>query len=369
MEIHVFSSNKKCDSWFSALDRARKYSVEFHPQGDIRAWTRKNGNGSFAYIDIQGMTEREVRTLLRYLSSAKSGSGSRTRPLLYGVIDPGGSIVDTAEIFHGGAIDYIGKAVAKGGIAPKRIERVARYAENVLELRETVLDQRTKQERRGRPPATVGGIALRAPTALLDGQKVPPPDTTGYRYSGSDWSSIEPETEYTFWIAYVNFNAPHEMAGRQSSQHTEHLVSLFQTAMMRYMEPAGGKIWMWRELEGLLLFPFDGRRNEPLLAIYRFMLNQNLVNAEELDQAVPISFHFAVDIGNTTYRQSGQTGTIISDSVNFIFHLGKKVVPERDLTVTGNVFHLLPERMLPLARAAGKFEGRHLYEIAVPSPA
>jgi len=159
------------------------------------------------------------------------------------------------------------------------------------------------------------------------------------------------------------------MAGRQSSQHTEHLVSLFQTAMMRYLEPAGGKIWMWRELDGLVLFPFDGKRNEPLLAIYRFMLNQNLVNAEDLDQSVPISFHFAVDIGNTKYRQSGQTGTIISDSVNFIFHLGKKVVPVRDLTVTGNVFHLLPERMLPLARAAGRFEGRQLYEIRVPSPA
>ncbi|HUX14560.1 MAG TPA: hypothetical protein VMW87_16145 [Spirochaetia bacterium] len=369
MVIHVFSSSKKSESWFSAFSKSRKNTLEFHPREEIRPWCKKHWRGEIVYVDIQGLSPKEISGLLKHLSSLTNGSGDRSRPLLYAVIDPKSEISDVAEVFHGGAIDYVGKQVVSLGIVPGRIERAAAYAEKVLELRDAAIDQRESAERPKHGQDSIGGIALSTPSVLIDRKRAQAPDTRSYRFSGSDWDQIAPESEYTFWMAYVSFNPPKEMAGRQSTQHSEHLLSVFQQAMLRYLEPAGGKVWMWQDLSGLVLFPFDGQGYAPLLAIYRLILNYNLVNAEDLDQSVPIPFHVSLDIGNSPYRLSGQTGTIIADSVNFIFHLGKKFAPEQGLTITGNVLHLVPERMMPLAQSAGKFEGRNIYTIRVPSPA
>jgi hypothetical protein len=376
MEIHVFTNSRKVPDLFEKLQRGRKHRVEFHPRDDLKGWVRNAGPEDFAYVDIQGLDSKQREKTLRLLSSRGAIATRSNGNLRYGVIDPRGNIEDSAGLFHRGAVDYVDRKTLASGLDTRRFERVLTFYNRLAERKETQKQSRDNseaaqdaRESRRLQRDQVGGIELPEAVAMVDLRALADPDTSGYRYSGSDWSSVELNTEYTFWFAHVVLNASRELSGRQSSEHTAQLVATFQQSMERYFGPVGGRIWMWKDFSGLILFPFDGTSDAPFMAAYRFMLNQTLINAEDLGLSVPLEFQIALDIGNTTYREAGKTGTIISDSVNFIFHLGLKYAPRGVLTVTSNVVPFITERMHPLVVAAGSFEGREVFSLRVPKPA
>lgn len=375
MEVHVFSNSKRSAEWFGAIKRSKKHALELHEFGELKAWTRQYAGSALIYVDIQGLDEKEVAKLMRYLSALGPISQKPNGNLLFGILDPKGALKDSAELFHVGAIDYVGKQLFASGFDTKRLDRAAGFAQSVLTKSVSsngngVNHAELSEVDTGEPPKqSVGGIDFPHAVGMFDIRSVPAADSASYRYSESDWSAIEPDTEYTFWFAFVSLNASRELAGQQSTEQSARLVAAFQQALDRYFAPVGGKIWMWKDFSGLVLFPFDGTTWKPVLAAYRFILNQNLVNAEDLGLSVPISFQIALDIGNTTYREAGKTGTIISDSVNYIFHLGQKFAPQGALTITSQIIPFLPERMTPLIIPMGKFEGRLVYRLRVPTPA
>jgi len=375
MEVHVFSNSKRSAEWFDAIRRSKKHLLELHGYEELKAWTRQYAGSALIYVDILGLDEKEVGKLMRYLSSLGPISRKPNGNLLFGILDPKGALKDSAELFHFGAIDYIGKQLFASSLDTRRLDRAAGFAQNVLTRAVTsngngANHAELSETETGEPPKqSVGGIDFPQAVGMFDIRSVPAADSASYRYSGSDWSVIEPDTEYTFWFAFVSLNASRELAGQQSTGQSARLVGAFQEALDRYFGPSGGKIWMWKDFSGLMLFPFDGTAWAPVLAAYRFIMNQNLVNAEDLGLSVPISFQVALDIGNTTYREAGKTGTIISDSVNYIFHLGQKFAPHGSLTITSQIIPFLPERMTPLIVPMGKFEGRAVYRLRVPTPA
>jgi class 3 adenylate cyclase len=88
------------------------------------------------------------------------------------------------------------------------------------------------------------------------------------------------------------------------------------------------------------------------------ILNSSLISIEVLELSVPVNFTLALHYGKTPYQAPGKTGTVISDAVNFVFHLGSKCAEPGRLTISEEV----PDEALPPAlnaffTAAGEFEG------------
>jgi hypothetical protein len=142
----------------------------------------------------------------------------------------------------------------------------------------------------------------------------------------------------------------------------------FHDALNRRVEDFDGKIWMWNEWTGLILFPYDGKKCDAVLPAMRLILNRVLFSIEEGDFQAVLSYKLALHIGSTLYRRRGQTGTILSDDVNFIFHLGVKKTEADSLYLSEAAYAQISKRLYPLFEERGRFEGYQTYRMVSPFP-
>jgi len=329
MEIHVFSDNSRITHVFAAIERSRKHHVIYAERDKARDWVKRAARAEIAYVDVGGLDGRESANLLRFLARSSRCS--------YAVIDQRGMVKDPARLFHEGAVDYLGKDAAKEGADTRRIDAVAGYAAH---LREQTEEQHTpgKDE-----------LASR------------------YRLCGPSWREVAPDQEYTFWMLYVEMDGGREYQERSSDSDASSLLASFKQVLNEYVDPAGGRIWMWKEAAGLVLFPFDGESYAPVVACLRMMLNRAIINVESFSTRTAVSFRFALHVGNTTYRNAGHTGTIVSDDVNFIFHLGTRFAKPGEYALTGQVTEVIPGPLQSYLIHGGDFEGRPVYRMKLPS--
>jgi hypothetical protein len=94
----------------------------------------------------------------------------------------------------------------------------------------------------------------------------------------------------------------------------------------------------------------------------RLLLSAPLIAIETLGLSIPVNFVFSLHYGQVSYKPPGKTGTVVSDAVNFIFHLGAKKAEPGRLTIPGE----LPDGTVPKTLedcfvSAGEYEGRRIW--------
>jgi hypothetical protein len=71
-------------------------------------------------------------------------------------------------------------------------------------------------------------------------------------------------------------------------------------------------------------------------------------------------------LGNTVYRSRGKTGTIVSDTINFLFHMGKQFSQRSHFYITAPVAPFIPDRLKKDFIPAGTFEGVKISKMRLP---
>lgn len=334
MVLVVFSDNRRARSCFAAVERSRKYSVKYLPSQALSQWL-KNGHGeAVVYLDVDGLSPAARTRTLRRLA--------RREGITYCVLDPRNSVEDPAGLFHGGAIDYVNRSVFSSGISPRRVAEIVGYA--------TRLDQRS-------------GCSTDEPAAareklLVDGRPA--------IVSGSEWNRIQPSREYTFGMLLAEIDNLAEYASQTSERFTLSVAETFRRFIEHTFARHGGRLWIWHESGGLLLFPFNGRTCPAILPSVRLMLSRTFDTVERFNLSSGLSFRLALHIGNTVYRNKGETGQIVSDSVNFVHHLGQKYTLPGHFSLSNYAYELIPEELRSLFRPAGEYEGRVVYRMRLP---
>lgn len=325
MTIFVVTDSKAVHKAFASAVRSRTYSVEFVPRDALNQTIRRADEvpDSFLYVDADGMDSRGFKRRLTRLRDE--------RPYRFGIIDRTNAIRDVAELFHYAAADYVGKALLADGLTTARLRRVVEYDP--------------------------------APVARRAGNHVPEHEQHRFVPSGSDWSGVMDGREYTFVMLYAGIDGAEELRRTSSESFLSSLRASFTGLLERAFADNQARVWMWKEEEGLLLMPFDGRELDVVVPALRLKLNQVLINAEQLAQYGEISWRLAVHLGNTTYRASGRTGDIVSESVNFVFHLGSRFVDSGGLAVTAPCLDLVPDGIRPLLDHRGSFESIDVYAL------
>jgi len=325
MDIVVFSDNKGIEKYFASFRKSRTFSLQFYPCADLKKKAKSIKEDDFVYLDIGLYAEEERKKNLQYMSKLK---GCR-----YGIIDEKGVIKDTAEIFHNGASDYIGKEVLGEGITAKRLRKAA---------------------------------AFRTFKAASDEKSSQTVRTENYIPSSNDWSRIKSGQEYTFYLMYVAMDNYTDLKNKLSDDQLTIVVNKFKNFIERTVAPAGGKIWMWNDFSGLILFLFDGERYDAVLACIRLVLSRKIFSAEGTNVNIMYSYCIALHIGNTVYQRRGNTGTIVSDSINAIFHLGKRFLQPGNFYLTTDVLKHAPEGLKKPFVPAGCFEGLEIMRMRLP---
>jgi len=314
MDIIIFSNTKNIDKIFSAVSKSKKFSVRILPAASLKKGARSIPKQTIVYADLSSFTKTEAPQIIKSLSKC---DGS-----VFGIIDPKGMVDDVAALFHAGAGDYLGPHAVKKGIASKRIE-------DVLIFKQIEPQEKLKALKKD------------------------------YILSGRDWKGIAPGKEYTFVFMLVELDNKSELKGA-GNEYFNFITGSFKRYLEEHITPSNGRIWMWIDFGGLVIFPFDGGISNAIESGFRLMINRKLMSAEILHLDLLLSYRIAMHVGNTVYQARGQTGTIVSDSINSVFHLGQKYAKPGWFCLTEDMYHFVHPGLKSAFVPAGEYEGRSI---------
>jgi hypothetical protein len=349
MTICVVSA-KAAIRYFARLRRSRRYPViKISPKrlAEFDDW-KDRPDRCFFYLHALSFADTSGQTVGLDVLVDEVDALSRTHGGRVGVFDPEGIVGDPARLFFAGAADYLSPGMLAVGMTDARI------AEALLHARAhagaaVAHGRRTEAERMLKPVELV-----RAADPL------PPPREIR---SGSDWSKVRPGREYTFWFLHVAMEGGRRYAAGASDATASHVYERFREYVVSEVDRFGGRLWMWKPYGGLLLFPFDGERCSPIIPSFRLVMNRVIANSEQYRVKSPISYRLALHLGNTIYRSHGKTGEVVSEDVNFIFHLAEQFTATSEMTVTELALSYVPEGLYSYFVPKGLFEGHAVYRM------
>ncbi|RJP24309.1 MAG: hypothetical protein C4529_02890 [Deltaproteobacteria bacterium] len=321
MRIFVYASGAGIKKLFSKV-KGKDASVEFMDPPSLKSSLKDIPAGSLVYVDLSSLKPADIAKAMKLLHAAET--------LLWGVIDPKGIVKDSAEIFHRGGADYIGKELAKAPVNSARFTAVSNFLH------------------------------------IESGDDAPARLAISFKPSGRDWKEVKEGKEYTFCMIFIELDNQAVLRKNASDKQLGEVMRTFQGFVQKTMSNLNGRIWMWADFCGLVLIPFDGERCEAVLTCLRLQMNRTIISLEECDLGICLSYRIALHIGNTVYRSRGETGSIISDSINSIFHLGQKFARPGQLVLTENIEPFIPSGVKDLFINDGIFEGRMIYRLIFP---
>ena len=296
--------------------------VEVLPLADLRRTLAGLPHDTLVYVDAAGMAGRELGRVLAYL---------RENPTVgFGVVDLRGTVDDVASVFHAGAVDYIGKRLGAAGLAAKRLRTVAGYAAS------RIVDG-------------VGGSCEEEASA---------PSEDG-------WKDVVEGGEHKFAFLFIDVDDADELKKRYEPERLATAMDTFRSFIGRSAAAYGGRPWMWTQFGGLVLFPLHGPCSPAALCGFRILLSRIFYDVEESLLPGRISFRMALSHGSTVYK-ARETGKLVSDAINSIYHLGRKFARPGQFVLTAEAVGGAPEALRGYCQPAGTFEGRRIMLFTEP---
>ncbi len=337
MKVYLFSNGSHSASAFASLKRSRRYDFEIAEPADPMRAIRSCSPKDFVYVDASHIEGDKLLAFVRKLR--------RVASCPFGIVHASNLPADPSRIFFAGASDYIGADALERGITTRRMDEVIGFIERrELERSEAAV-----------PASRADGTAV---VDAAEDADAPAADASRHIISGSDWDGIEPSHEYTFWLLFAELDDISHYANHTSGAHTDELVTAFRKRVTEVVAPYNGRVWIWKKTGGILLFPFDGSTCNPVVPMMRLVLNRAIADVEEYGLKSETSFRLALHLGNTVFESEGRTGGIVSETVNFIFHLGQRYLEPGDVAVTAEAFSFLPSSLKPYFERTASFE-RH----------
>lgn len=319
MNIVIFTNNKAVKTSFSSLEKSKSIDLLFISCETLRKDLKNLCKKDLIYIDISNFNQKEITSLLTYLSKQENKS--------FGIIDPANKVEDIADLFFKNISDYIGKQLLKENINPNRIKKAVEFT-NVFSEEETI---------------------------KIKENHIPV----------NNWSEIKAGKEYTFVFLYLGIDNTDILKQRFNTDVLTKMQNGLRTYLENYLKHYNGRMWIWNDYSGIILFPFNGKNSESVLAACRLHLNQKIIGIENLNINSVVTYRLAMHIGNTVYKKRGNTGNIISNTINSIFHIGQKYIEPEEFNITEDVLAYLKNGLKENFIPCGNFEGNEIYKFRV----
>jgi hypothetical protein len=323
MELVLFTGSKTLAKFFARVSSLKGNVLTVFPVKEMKQNLKKIPSGSLVYCDLDSIPTKDRDKIIALVCARKN--------ILAGFIDQKGVIRDPAMLFHKGAADYIGKGFTSASFDVKRVKTIMEFKPLFIES---------------------SGMSTTRLTI---------------KPSGTDWKLIRPGTEYTFSMMFIELDRSNDIKRSVFGKGAANPIELFRTFVENHVARSNGRVWMWTDCCCLVLFPFDGKTCEnALITGFRMYLDRKIYSIEESIFNTLISFRIAIHLGNTVYKKRGDTGTIVADSINSVFHIGQKFADEGSLYITDDANRFTPERLRDYLRSSGNFEGREIFRMRKP---
>jgi hypothetical protein len=325
MKVLLFAAGAAEIRRLRQLKNRRNIQYVVAPLGEMRSVLETAPADVFIYIDVAGLEVRE-----RSRAFAAIGEFPRLR---FGVIDPAGVVKDVAALFHGGVVDYLGRQMGAAALTAARLAAIGTYA----------------------PPDVEELSAAEGP----DAETGPSPAAV------ESWAGIADGRTYRFAFLFVEVDHAEELKKRHEPDNLASAMVTFKNYVEGIVTPYGGRPWMWSRFGGLVLFPLRNGSSPVALCGLRLFLSQIFYDVEESPLPGEISFRMALTVGSTVYHEK-DTGGIVSDAINSIFHLGRRFTGAGRFVMTEEAAALAPAPLRERCVPEGTFEGRRILRLLRP---
>ncbi|MDR2182045.1 MAG: hypothetical protein LBN92_05125 [Treponema sp.] len=285
------------------------------------------------YLDISGYTAADLKKAAALLKK-------RCKDAPWGIIDPKDSCKDPASWFFEGAADYMGSA-ALANADSKRFRAAAGW--------------KLAADGRSGPAQKTGAAGVRQSF----GQAIKLATTA---FAG--WNAVTSGSRVNVYLLYVSLQGKTSLQARFGEAAYSQLYKRFLAYLNRNLQDAEALLWMNTGKDCLFVIPpRESCANTAVISCLRMLLAAPLASVETLGLSMRVDFVFALHFGTITYLPPGKTGTVVSDAVNFIFHLGAKKAEPGRLTISGETPTVtIPAQLTDDFVNAGSFEGRDLVQ-------
>ncbi len=321
--VYLFSKNRKVLSFFNKLKQSRTFSLIIYNPSNYRKILSKENDTVFVYIDISGFNAAEKAKVISFVT--------RQRKFDFGIIDPDNWVADPASLFHKGASDYISGPFLKKPILVKRVkDAVNFYMMESAENEDPVEEEKESL------------------------------------HSVTNWDLIKAGNSYSFIFMLIEIDIIEEWISNSGKAHLDNIMSYFYKHLDSIIKPLNGKIWIKTGYGALVLFPYAGSAAPVIIESFKLILNRIIISAEVYPFKTILSYKIALDIGTTKYQTSGNTGNIVSDSVNYIFHLGNQYAERGNFYLTNRIYSDIPPGLLEYFVISGNFQGKTIHRMKLP---
>jgi len=321
--IYLFSKNRKVLSFFAKLKKSRTFSLIIYNPVNYRKILSTETDNIFTYIDLSGFSDIQKSKLITFIT--------RQKKFDFGIIDPENWVKDPASLFFKGASDYIPKSAITGTISVKRVKEAVSFY-----------------------------------TLEEAGSSSFPQDNTDGIFSGSNWDTIKTGQSYTFIFMFIEIDILEEWIANSGKTHLESIMDYFYSHLNAVIKPLNGKIWIKTTYGALVLFPYAGSATPVIIESFKLILNKLIISAEIYPFKTILSYRIALDLGTTKYLARGNTGNIVSDSVNYIFHLGNQYIKKGNFYLTNRIHEDIPPGLMEYFILEGDFQGKTIHRMKLP---
>jgi class 3 adenylate cyclase len=182
------------------------------------------------------------------------------------------------------------------------------------------------------------------------------------------WAEIQPGHEHSFAFLFIEVDEAEDLKKRHEPENLASAMATFREFVERIVAQHGGRLWMWSRFGGLVLFPLHEPTPFAPICGLRILLTSIFYDVEESLLPGRLSFRMALSVGSTVYHD-GDTGRIVSDAVNSIFHLGRRFTRPGQFVLTADAHDLVPPQLRGYFTPAGAYEGRRIHRMLRPSSA
>jgi len=298
-------------------------------------------SADISYFDISGLDAAELKSALAKIKKCCENS-------LWGIIDAKGSVKDPASLFFEGACDYLGPALLKDfkGVDSKRLASV--FQRQKEQSDKVVPDKIVPQDLK--PAETSAGL-------INSGVKLPPASA----FPG--WKKMTAGKTMPFYILFCALQGKIALDTRLGEKLLASVHKRFLSLLASHFKEGDGLLWMDSGKDCLFLIP-------PKVQCISSVINECIsliasspqIVLETLGLSIPSNFIFALHYGSISYKPPGKTGTVVSDAVNSIFHLGAKKAEPGRLTITGALPDVtVPKILQDLFISCGEYESRKIW--------
>jgi hypothetical protein len=334
VNIYIFTKED------SGLRTAFPKSAKFLDTSALSEYTPENG--SITYLDVSVFSATELKKALPLIKNNCADSS-------WGIIDPKGSVKDMAVLFFEGACDYLGASFFKSSavVDSKRIKEALSWRKTPAASKLSTADENKK---------STGGEQGEN-LFFKPGIKLPPEST----FPG--WDKMQAGQDMPFYLLYCSIHGDNQLEARLDTKTLAQVHKRFLSCLDNNFLEGDGLLWMNSGKDCLFLVPPRVKNIETAIKkCINMIISTPLIVLESLAVSFPLNFVFALHYGSVSYKPPGKTGTVVSDAINFIFHLGTKRAEAGRLTVSGE----LPDKTIPQSLqncfvSAGEFEERKIW--------